>query len=392
MTVSPAHALTTFTPFAAVGVEYNTNVFAVPSYLPPFAANGNTALGSAIERYLIGATASFAWERDELRLSAQGERFEYNTFSEIDHYESKLDALFNYHLGPVVDGSLEYTQARYMAPFADILTAQLELNTDKAATGIARILITPEWRLDLRPTWHELDTPLPDFPNFGLRETVGEVALNYLGINRLAAGLMVQYGDGSYHDIVAATRYHQTTEQLTANYAVTGLSSFNGQVGFTQRNSSYVNPSEALGTGANVAGLAVGRTTAFTGALGFHRELSVKTSVDLGVFREIDSYVAGANSEVATGGTVKIKWDPDVKISVSLSFKYARDAIQGNLVTADFVDRTDRPMSGLMDLTWKARPWLTFRPYVEWDKRSSNYDLANYTATIYGIELTARWL
>jgi hypothetical protein len=393
MVVSPgAAAVTSFTPFATVGVDYNTNLFAVPSYLPPFAASGNTALGTAIEHYLIGATASFEWERDELRLSAQGERFEYNRFSEINHYESKLDALFNWHLGPVVDGSLEYAQSRAMAPFADTLATQLELFTDKSATGTARILITPEWRLDLQPKWHEADTPLPDYPDFGLRETSAAVSLNYLGINRLAAGAMVQYTDGSYHDIVAATRYHQISELLTANYAVTGLSSFNGQLGLTQRDSSYVNPSEATGAAANVAGLAVGSTSAFTGSLGFHRELSVKTSVDLHVFREIDSYVAGANSEIATGGALHVKWDPDVKVSVSLTYTYANDAIRGNLVTTGFVNRTDRPMSGVMDLTWKARPWLSVRPYVEWDKRSSNYELANYTATIYGIEFTARWL
>src|SRR5262249_10847487 len=49
-----AHAVTTFAPFVTVGVDHNTNVFAVPSNQPAFAATGNTALGDTIAHYLAG--------------------------------------------------------------------------------------------------------------------------------------------------------------------------------------------------------------------------------------------------------------------------------------------------------------------------------------------------
>ena len=386
-----AHAVTTFAPLATAGVVYDSNVFAVPSFAPPFAGSGNTALGDTIEHYVVGATATFGWENDDLKLTAQGERFEYHHFDELDHNEYKLDGLFDWNLGPIIDGTLEYTQWRYMAPFADILSTQLELNTDRTALGTARILIAPEWRLSLQPKWHELESPLPDFPDFGLHETYGTATLEYLGVAKLAAGVLVQYGEGTFHDIADATRYHQTSEQLTAHYAVTGLSSFSGQVGFTQRDSSYIDPAAATAVPGGGAAGAAGKTSALTGSLGLHRVLSVKTSVDLIALREVDSFVGGANPEVTTGGEADVKWDPDVKISVTLRYRYTVAKIEGDIVANEFANRTDHPQVGTLDVFYKATPWLTIRPYLERDQRTSNYALANYTTMIYGIEFTAHW-
>ena len=47
LTLSPAaSALTDLSPYATVGVEHNSNVFARPAGEPPFADTGNTQLGT----------------------------------------------------------------------------------------------------------------------------------------------------------------------------------------------------------------------------------------------------------------------------------------------------------------------------------------------------------
>jgi hypothetical protein len=246
--------LTDFSPYATAGVEHNSNVFARSAADPPFASTGNTELGDRLFRYLGGADLDIAWERDRLRLNAEVARFNYDRFSGLDHTEYKGSAEFDWHLGPVVDGSLEYRQKRIMSPLQDTLADQLELQTERDATATFRVLITPKWRFDIAPTWHEQQMPLPQFPQFGLREAGGAASLNYLGINKLTAGFREEYTDGSYAHIIGATNYHQTTEELTAAYALTGFSSFDGQVGYTQRSSTLVNPADALLVGAGGAG------------------------------------------------------------------------------------------------------------------------------------------
>jgi hypothetical protein len=378
-----------FNPLATISAAYNSNVFARPNDEPPFSTQGNTRLGDFISRYLIGATAQFDWQGDKLSVNGQEARFQFNRFHELDHYESKFGGDFTWHLGLALDGTLSYTQSRIMAPLADVLSEQLEIETEKIGYASVRALLTPRWRLDLRPTWHDFESPLPAYPQFGFQETGGSVALNYLGIQKLTAGVRVEYVNGSYHHIVAATRYDQVISELTANYAVTGFSSFDAQAGFTRRNSTLVNPADATGPLVGTGGV-VGRTSAFTGALGFTRTLSVKTRVSFHVFREVSSYVAGANSDIGTGGEVAVKWDPTVKLSVNLRYRMSTEDIQGGLAIADFATRSDRVHHGELDVNWHAFPWLIVRPYVFRDTRTSNLHDANYNATMVGVDFTAQ--
>jgi hypothetical protein len=386
---APAAAAVDFNPLATVSAVYNSNVFARPSDEPPFASRGTTQLGDFITRYLVGATADFTFAGDELSLIAQGSRFQFNRFDVLNHYESKYGGTFTWHAGLMLDGSLNFTQSRIMAPLADNLADVLEVQTDKVASGTFRLLFTPRWRLDLLPTWHDFESPLPLYPDFGLKESGGSASVNYLGIDKLTAGLREEYLNGSYHHIVAATRYHQITTDLTANYAVTGFSAFDGQLGYTTRNSSLVDSAGATGPLAGVGG-ALGKTTAFTGALGFKRALSVKTSISLRVFREVDSYVAGANSEIGTGGEAGIKWDPTLKLSLTLRYRMATQNIQGDVAISDFASRSDRVKHAEIGIDYKALYWLTIHPYALRDQRTSNFHDANYTANAVGVDFTAQ--
>jgi Putative beta-barrel porin 2 len=385
----PGFAATVWIPFATAGAEYNSNVFSVPSGMPPFASTGNTQLGDVISYLMGGVSTNTAWGADDLQLNLQGERFQYDHFTTLSHNEYRFGGKFEWHMGPVVDGTLSYVQARSMTPPADTLSDQLEIQVDRVATAIVRFLLSPQWRFDVSPRWHDLDSPLPGYPGFGLHETFGSGTLNYLGISKLTAGVRFEYGDGTYHGIVGATQYHQGTAGLTAEYAVTGFSSFNGQVGYTKRNSSFVNPADA--TVPEVGGGAAGVTSALTGTLGFHRQLSVKTSLDLRVFREVDSYVAGANSEIGTGGSVAAIWSPDVKFDFSVRYQMETESIQGDLAAFNVTDRTDHVRSAGLDVRYHILRWLTLRPYYSRDQRTSNYLLANYTMNQEGLELVARF-
>jgi hypothetical protein len=124
--------------------------------------------------------------------------------------------------------------------------------------------------------------------------------------------------------------------------------------------------------------------------LGFHRQLSVKTSLRLNVFREVDSYVAGANSEIATGGDANITWDPDVKFSLAAHYRQTTQSIKGTLAIANFLNRTDHSHLAEFYVKYHIRQWLTLRPYVSRDQRTSNFDQANFTSLVVGVDLTAQ--
>jgi hypothetical protein len=384
-----ARSATHFEPFATVSFTHNSNVFSRPNDEPPFAVDGNTALGDSIRTYLVGATADFDWGLNRLLLSAAGSHIDYNRFTVLNHNESSFAGTFDWYPNPIIDGDLMYSQKRSMSPLADSLAETLEVQTEKIGSGTMRIHVTPRWRLDLEPTWHQLQSPLQSFPDFGYRESGGAVSINYVGIKKLVAGLQERYVTGSYHGIVNATKYHQETTELTAHYAVSGFSSFDGEVGYTRRTSSLVNPEGSLGAGAGL-GEFLGAISSYTGSLGFHRQLSVKTGVTLRIFRSVDSYVAGANSQLSSGAEANLKWEPDIRFSVSLRYRIVTQSIEGALAISNFQVRTDHDHVAGLDIEYRALRWLTLRPYVQREVRSSNIHEASYNSSIVGIDLTAR--
>jgi hypothetical protein len=390
----PALAATFFSPFATVGYEHNSNVFLRPSSAPAFAAQGITALGDTILDYEGGMSGELDWGPDRLTLDASATRDRYDRFSFLNHYEYLFDGDLAWRLGPVVDGTVTLRQTRYMASFANTFTTTLLLDTDRTASATVRILMAPEWRLDLTPELHQLDTPLPGFPDFTLRETIGTAGLDYLGFGKLTAGLQFTYDDGRYERIAAATRYQQREFDLTANYKVSGLSTFAASLGYTTRNSE-ANPADSVQTPAGVGAFAgyagtVGTTSGATGSLTYLRQFTGKTGGHLSIFRRVDSYAAGANPEIGTGGEVGVTWKADPKITVSLNYDLTRDQIKGGLIVVNAVNRTDRTQTAAFEVRYAALSWLIIRPYVNWDKAVSTFTLGNYSTTILGVDVTGR--
>jgi len=390
----PALAATFFSPFATLGYEHNSNVFMRPSSAPPFAAQGITALGDTILDYEAGLGSELDFGPDRLTLDASATRDQYDRFSFLNHYEYLFDGDFDWRLGPVVDGTATFEQTRYMAPFTNTFTTSLLLNTDRTASVAVRVLMTPEWRLDLTPQLNEVDTPLPGFPDFKLTETSGAAGLDYLGFGKLTAGVLFTADRGRYEGIAAATRYQQREFDLTANYKVSGFSSLAASAGYTSRN-SQVNPADSIPAPAGVGAFAgyagtVGTTSGATGALTYERQFTGKTSGHISVFRRVESYAAGANPEIGAGGEVGLTWKADPKITVSLTYGLARDQIEGGLIVVNIANRTDRTQTAAFDVRYAALSWLTVRPYVNWNKAISTFTLGNYTATIFGVDVTGR--
>lgn len=387
-----ARAATSISPFATVSVAHDSNVFMRPSDLPPLAAEGITALGDTIQEYTAGMAAQFNWGAEHLRLNADGKRDRYNRFSFLDHTRYKFGGDLDWRLSPMIDGRVSYTQRRYMAPFTYTLSTQLLLDTDRTAQASLRVLASRQWRIDLTPQYLYFDIPLPGYPDFRVRQKSGTVALDYLGFGKLTAGLQFEYGQGRFAGIVAATRYDQRAAHLTARYKVSGFSTFDASAGYTVRDSK-ANPSGSVASsGARFGGyvVAIGRTSGVTGSLTYHRQITGKTSAYLSLFRQVQSYAAGANPEIVTGGDLGVHWKPDPKFTVSLDYGLTREKVQGGLIVAGVANRRDYIRQGRLSICYAVLSWLTIRPYVNWDRQTSTFRLANFSSTIVGVDVTGR--
>jgi hypothetical protein len=366
----------TFLPYASEQYEHNSNVFALPNSAAALAFNGDPRLGDSDLKTVAGFEEDYLWDRQRLYSTLEGRYFRYDHFDELSHYEYLAKAGLDWKLLSAFDGTFLGSFERYMAPFAnrDTQTA-LAINLERHGIGKFNFRISPEWRLETSVDYHDLDAPIQGFPNYGLTETTGLAALKYLGFSNLTYGISADYIDGKYRNAPLVGTYNQTDIDLTATYAATGLSSFDGAVGHTQRDQ----------------GLNQGNISEITGKLGYSRRFSGKTSIQVSYTRAVNSYIGAGGSELDSTVNVTINFQPTYKTGMSFGFSETWSDFTGQTIPgSDVLGRRDRSPGATFKLNYQATRWLLIQPYANYARRSSTFELYNYSGTIIGIEVLAK--
>jgi hypothetical protein len=366
-----------FLPYASEQYEHNSNIFALPNSAAAAVANqGDPTLGDSDLRTVAGFEEDYLWDRQRLYGTLEGRYIRYDHFDQLSHTEYLAKVGLDWKLLSVFDGSFLGSQERFMAPFAerDTQTA-LAINLERHAIGKLNYHLSPEWRLETSVDYHDLDAPVQGFPDYGLTETTGLVALKYLGISNLTYGISADYIDGKYRNAPLLGTYNQTDINLTMAYAATGLSSFDGSVGHSQRDQ----------------GLNQGNISAITGELGYKRKFSGKTSIQVTYLRAVNSYIGAGGSELDSTANITLNYQPTFKTGMSFGFQEVWSTFTGQTIPgSDVLGRRDRSPAATFKLNYQATRWLLVQPYVNYQRRTSNDEFFSYSGTIIGIQVLAK--
>lgn len=371
-----AYGGSTFLPYASEQYEHNSNVFALPNSSAAVLASGDPTLGDSDLRTVAGFEEDYLWDRQRLYGTFEGRYIEYDHFGNLSHAEYLARAGLDWKLFSALDGTVLGSQERLMAPFAnrDTLT-QLAIDIDRHAIGKINLHIAPEWRLDSSVDYHNLNAPIQDFPDYGLTETTSKLALNYLGFANLTYGISADYVDGKYRNAPVVGTYKQTDLDLTMLYAVSGISSFNGAVGHSQRNQDL-----------NQASI-----SAITGELGYSRSFSGKTSFHIDYARAINSYIGAGGSELDNSISVTLNYQATYKTGMSVGFQEIWSNFLGQTVPgSDVLGRKDRSPAASFKVNYQVLRWLLIQPYLNYQRRSSNIEDFSFSGTVIGIQVTAK--
>ena len=369
-----AQAQSSFSPYATVEYEHNSNLFALPDDETLIPGVDTTKADTDL-KYVAGLEGAYAFGLQQFTFDAEWRRFDYDHFSYLDHDEYLLDGKFLWKLASSFDGKVDYRQEHMMEPFAQRISVLLQLQTDTKLEGTANWNIGPSWRLEGAVGEHRLDAPQLGLPDYGLREQYGSGGLKYVAISNLSFGITDIYIDGTFHG-ADVPDYTENTVQLEASEKVSGgQSTFSGTIGRTERHTQ----------GSS------GDTSATIGSLTYSRQLTGKTHFNLSFNRSINSYITTASSEIDTGLTVGAQWAATNKINVALQYQWlhAEFAAQPALDPIN-AGREDHPQQGDLSIEYQALGWLKMRLYGQYQKRDSNIALFNYNTNIVGIDLTAR--
>ncbi len=358
--------------------EYNSNVYALSTGV---AVPGTTDTGHG--DYFIGYGGTFnASEllgRQKLYANLDGTDFHYGHLSQLNHSEYSLAGGWAWQLLRDWDGTLEVRRVRSMVTFANLISSQLELQTEQREAGTIRVQLNPEWRIESDDYTHVVDSPQAQAPALRLTESSAQLALNYTGVARLTAGLNAAYLVGKFDSAGAlalglAPSYHQTSEGVGSQYRVSGLTTIVAQVGYTKRDSS---------SGINNVG-------GVTGELHYERTLTGKTSMDLELSRQVNSYITGVGSELDSNASLIVNYQATWKTGFHVNYAYSYRQLLGQGYIPG-TDRLDHVQFAGLHIDYEALRWLSLKPYVLYQTRSSNFYQGDFSSVSYGLTFTLQW-
>jgi hypothetical protein len=376
---APAVALAqlTATPYVAEDIEHNSNIYDLSTSSPaPQGKNGPTLADTFLESR-AGIDGTYLLDQQKFYGTAEFRRFNYDNFTALDHNEELFDGGLRWRLARTVDGTLEYKHEQSMVPFQELGagSTQLILQTNNVADASANVNMTPEWRLESRARDRTLDSPRSNIPALSLHEDSIHEGLRYLGVSNLSAGVDAEYLQGTYRDDPTALTpdYHQTSLAAAANYIVSGLTNFSGNIGYTRR------------TDPSTAGL-----SAVTGSVNYQHSITGKTSITVNLLRAASTYVTTGGNELDTSASVSLNWHVSYKVAIKAGYSYTNSKFPQTPDGALFIERIDHFQVANAEMDYQVLHWLSIRTYGRYQTRHSTDQMYTFDGTIVGIELVAK--
>jgi hypothetical protein len=371
-----ASAQMTLNPYADAQYEHDSNVFRQQNSEANLLAVGDPKLGDTDLKYLGGLDGTYLWSDQKLVGKFEFRRQDFDHYSELDHNEYLADMTLNWKLTSLFDGTLGARQESSMAPFVLGNSTRLTIDVDRNISGRANLNFNPDWRLETGIFFHNLKSPLQDYPDFDERELGTHLGIVNLSVTNLTYGFGIDHLDGDYEHAPDVGSYTQTSGQFKANYLVSGLTSVNAAIGYTKRTQ---NASE-------------GSVSAMTGALGYSRQLTAKTGFTLQITRAVNSYLAAGASEIDTSATAGLLWQATYRIGVGATVGYIHSAFVGEAVPGtDTNGRVDHSPTESLNITYQVLRRLKFHAYLNKQSRTSDVQLYNFSDTLIGIDAKFTW-
>ena len=382
LTPAAAFADSHLTPYAIEAIAHNSNVFDLPANgtipIPP--GSSTPTLADTTYRSSLGLDAAYQWGQQKFFGIGEVRRVDYRNFTTLNHNESLLSGGLDWKLGHLFDGVISYSHERRMVQFKDLQDATtLYIETANVASASANIHVTPEWQVQNLATDQRLDSPRPGAPQLSLHEVSIKEGLRYGGFANLSAGFDLEYVNGKFrNDPLALTpNFHQFSELLAASYRVAAHTKFNSTLGYTRRSNQ-----NAAGNSADVS--------AVTGSLEYLRNLTGKTSLEVKLERDVNSYVTTAGSEVDTSGGFAVNWLATPKIAVRAGYKWTQSKYPPIAAPGGVPGRDDHFQTANLEATYQVFHWISIRAYANHQSRNSNLGNFVFNATVYGVEFQAR--
>ena len=316
----------------------------------------------------------YLWGRQALYLSASTKEYDYQHFSALNHNEYNIDAGLDWKLGSPFDGKVDVTRAHTMVPFSDLTNSALTLAvlTEQKESAQVGVKLNSQWKFILSGYASQDDEPIAQAPNLQLRQSSGTAQIQYSGVGPLTSGFTASYltGDFSGTNGTVNPSFSQETAAFLAKYIVNRMT-LDGEIGYSRRNSA---------TGVN-------NTSGLTGLLDVKYRVTPKTSFQVHIDRQINSYFLNSGSEIDSEAGASVDWEATYKLGVTVGYTFSYRFFPGQGNNPVGSDRTDIQELATLTINYHPQPWLQIKPYANVTTRRSTFIGGHFSQDIAGVAI-----
>ena len=361
---------------ARLDMKYDSNLFLLPSD-----ANAASLIGTSKKSafvytedadFLFDKTYSmqhFKVEADALHQSFQG--FHYLDFSTVNY-----KAQWDWHLSPRLTGDFGASRHQELGDYADSKQYNARnLETSNEQHFNVDLNAFPHWHLVAGLQRFSLDNP-GSFSQVGsFKENSVQAGVKYVSTPGNQVTLLLRNSVGNFDRTLDPvnlldTQYVQRQAKLIVDYRLSGHSTMQGWVGYTNRHYGTFSVRDFSGV---------------IGGASFDWTPTEKTSVNVSFVHDLIDYEDGASSYYMTN-VVRIKptWNVTSKVRVSAALVFAYNAFRDPVVPGSTL-RSDTEFGTELRVEYRPIRSTVLAAYTQWRKRSSNVDDFRYDDNVFGL-------
>lgn len=363
-------------PYVEAGLGYESNVFRVEDQAEAQAILGTSQRNDTKRYGALGLAAELPYSRQRLTLAGEVSEVRYDRFEQLDHSENQLRGALEFEIGNFFNGTASYQRTRILGDFGNLDVAEPNFVTESEPRLEIFFEATPNWRLRNVLSRRQRDNSLSSQRSFNIEENLASLEVQRLGRPGSLLGIGAEVIDGSFPQRepggLFANDFIQTTGFASAKWRYSGVSDFNGRLGYTNRDNSG-------GGSRDFSGV--------TGRFGYNYAASGKSRLYFALSRQIYSVEnVDANFIRETAATGRWTWNYSPKLEANLELRHAQQDFESPAGTTT-QDRSDTLDVATAGLTYSPFRVMALILNLGGERRDSNETGQSYEAFIAGLAL-----
>jgi exopolysaccharide biosynthesis operon protein EpsL len=367
---------------ATTGVNYDSNIYRLPSNASPLLVVGKSSTGDVIR--ILSAAANFSkdYSNQKVQMGASVTNNKFNNLSSLDYNSTSYRGALNWTLTSKLSGTLSDERLQTLNSFADIRTNVRNLKSENVRKLNADWWVQSDWHVLMGVASNISSNSLTTINSLNYRTSTAEWGLKYTPSEKSSVSVKTKNIQGNYINVATNfatlldTGYTERQDVIEVLWQPTSKSGFVGSwMNLQRRHPLFYQRDYGGGQGGLTYNLGVSDITHVT--MSFNRSLNTW-------FDTFSSYYVNDTISISP------KWELAPKLALHTTLARNTSSYRGSVI-ANAVTRQDVQKQFELGLTWSPQRSITLNASLQHSARNSNFTFYEFSDNAAGVSVSGTY-